>query len=133
MNMNPFRDEYGDLRQPWYGVWSRYRDLANGLRGLAYWAPFAWKWRSWDYEFVLYAIEHGLKAMEPALRNGDSAEGEKRAQEVRVALELLRRLTGDTESTITSTEDWAAHLGAKVRAWDELFPLLHKKMRRWWQ
>ncbi len=109
---------------------SRYRDLANGLRGLYYWAPFAWKWRSWDYAFVLYAIEHGLKALEPALRDGHGVDGERRAQEIRVALELLRRILGDVD--ISSTQDWESYMAAEARAWDELFPLLHKRMRRWW-
>lgn len=136
--MNIFRNDFGTLRVPFYHMWSLYRDIANGLYGLYYWAPFAWRWRSWDYSDVLKATEHGLRALEPVVRDGDGVEGKKRAQEMRVALELLRRIDADEYflNLYVTKDDWERRFdidaAARERDWDMLFEVLRKRMRRWW-
>ncbi len=133
--MNPFRDEYGSLRRPWYLIWSLYRDLANGLNGLYYWVPFAWRWRSWDFQYMLNAVEHCLKAMEPVIRDGIACSADRRAKEIRIALELLRRYREDVHCglLVSSELDVKGYTTNRQRDWDSLWEIIRKRGQGWWE
>lgn len=118
--------------------WLRY-DTVNGVRGLLYWAKFAWRWRSWDSHFALAALQHSLKALEPVLRNGHAMYGSDRADEVKAAVALLDRiLKSDYILTDNDPECLSREFSLKVqnqanrRDLKELTRIMNKSLYRWW-
>lgn len=109
-------------------------DIPNGIRGLIYWAPIAWRWRSWDYQYGLDAFAHHLRALEEACRMGSSVTGEAEAKRIRIALELLRRHVEDpySDQLRTNKLSYQEYAALRERDWDYLWNLIRKYLRRWW-
>lgn len=102
-----------------------YWEVRNGVRGFLYWLPFSIKWRSWDYEWGLRALQHHLKALEKDVREGYHADAEKTSREIRVAIKLIENL---------STQKYLLRNPQREEiAWSYLFHLMKRKMRSWWE
>ena len=135
-------------------VKSLLRDIEYGLRGLLYWAPAAWRWRSWDYNYSLKMLRHSLRALEVAVRTGCHEDGPRDARDIRVAIALLGREIDDhiyiEQCGMRSLDEarvWkmngevfplynrrdVIHAVARMKSDRRyLYALLHKKMPRWW-
>jgi hypothetical protein len=105
-----------------------YYDIKSGLYGLLCWAKFAWKWRPWDYEYGLLAIEHHLKALEKSLRNGNKQDSEKCADEVKTALKLLDGYLRGRYDTSSINDEFEL----KQKYLSKFFNLMTRKMEGWW-
>lgn len=147
--MRNFEDVFGIMTKR--TVWSEARrrlrsvvsylryDIHQGFYGLFYWAPFAWRWRPWDYAYALDALELHLVKLEDCMRNGSGANGPSEADEIKVAIQLIHRLREDNymfvegyRQELMNKSDGRVHIDASNQDWESLMTLLKRKMRRWW-
>lgn len=69
------------------------RNIINGIKNIWYWLPVIWKWRPWDYVFLLQVMIHALKDMENCHRNASHYVGaEKIAKNIAIARRCLEIL-----------------------------------------
>lgn len=109
-------------------------DISSGIRGLIYWAPYAWKWRSWDYQYGLDALEHHLVALEKAVREGYHMNAEKDARDIRVTIELLRRKDYYPSKFLAecTREDLKRRDAKQKEDWEYLWKHISRNMKKWW-
>lgn len=111
-------------------VWSFFRyDIPQGLYGLWYWKKFAWKWREWDFLFLLDAIKLHLEKLGPTLENGWAEGGAKSHREIKIALNLLERIQ---VGTTYKGMEFEKRNKLENRDWNMLFNLMRRKGRTWW-
>lgn len=108
-----------------------YYEVRAGIFGLLYWAPFAWRWRSWDYEYGLIALDHHLKALEKTIRkSGIHEDNEKIADEIVECLGILNRIVKDRY--ILESKSFEKAISAKQKDLKLLCKIIAEKMPAWW-
>ena len=141
--------------QPWYQkAWdlidrkirNTYRfcryDIHQGLAGLIYWAPFAWKYRTWDYAWGLEALRMHLVKLEIAVRTGHHLNGKRDAKDIRVAISLMKRIEEDNYWRLAEKSNPYNYLKNELpirhhskqgqEDWNYLFNLMRKRSKHWW-
>lgn len=77
-----------NLRGCWY-------DLTNGISNIIRWTPVIWFDRDWDWCFLAKVMEFKLRKMHRCIGNGHLMHCERRAKQILVCAELLKRLQAD--------------------------------------
>lgn len=70
-------------------------DIPQGITSICKWIPTLWADRNWDHYFIFTVLKKKLQFTEPVLRNGFSVEGSKRADEVKLCINLIDRILKD--------------------------------------
>jgi len=130
-------------------------DLVHGVRRLWLWRDVVWNDYDFDWEPLARVIVFKLRRMEPVMRGGMGAGGERHAREVAICAALLERVLRDEylddvarhagipwPLTLNTqlTDDERRHFSAatkkadeQVRADLELFgKMFTRHLRSWW-
>jgi hypothetical protein len=70
-------------------------DIPQGITSICKWIPTLWKDRNWDQYFIFTILKKKLELTEPVLRNGHCVDGNKRADEVHLCINLIDRILKD--------------------------------------
>lgn len=118
------------------------RDIPHGISGCIYWFPFAWKYRTWDWQYGMTALNKHLVKLEVAVREGCHDNGAKDAKDIRLALALMKRLRENDYYSkaeanpqykwLKNESPYKYHKRQENNDWSFLFELLRKRMRHWW-
>lgn|GEM_PF-2263705 len=87
------------IQDVYYTVCSRIKVFTHQVRNVFRWTPVIWNDRDWDSGYVYAILYFKLKNMEEFFRSGDTytVNAEKRAQEIRIAKDLARRLAEEDQ------------------------------------
>jgi len=77
------------------------RNIKYGVSNLVNWFPIIWNDRDWDYHFIYIILHKKLKRMENSIRYAPFVNAEKRADEIKLCVNLLDRLKKDVYIDMT--------------------------------
>ena len=93
-----------------------------------YWI-FSLRMKPYDYAFILQMMLHQLKILDKHMKRDPITEDHDEKERFR-AIELLTRIVDDTYDY--GHTNWEVIEREGNKDWDELFALLHRHMRNWW-
>lgn len=122
----PFNFTY-HWRSPktWYwNIRDGFNDIYIGIKNIIRWSPIIWFDKDWDYYFLLKILEYKIKRMEKSANNWWGVNSEKKAKQMRVCIELIKRMNNnDCSDTYENNKQYYSNYFGK---------LFGKHILTWW-
>lgn len=126
------------IRNFWYKIvffWNNTltpRVLVRRIKSVLYWIPIAWDQDWYDWHYILAPLQHQLKLMVSKWEHDTCYEGsEVQFEQLKRALELTTRILDD-DYPFNPGDSWEECDRAMKNDVDELFTLMSKHLREWW-
>lgn len=145
-----WEDCYYNMRKLILDIPSFYNNCVYGIKNIIYFLPVIWRYRHWDFEYILDIL---LKTLEihkkRLLKNGIAIDTNKTAEEIELSIQDIKKYLEYSEDFEKENQELLSRiknsknddalkeylsqlLEFENEKWDNIFENLKKNMRKWW-